>query len=446
MRRRILLILVLLTALASWGRAQIVNRLRVDQPTFLRYAYCRMQEFNPDNLATADSLYREGMAQNNFRYKCLALSLAYPVHFAQGEYEQMDAAVAELKTLLADRKDLREFYFATLHEYCEFLLQCDRMPDAMLEARAMERLAQAEKKPVGKMYAYRIIGLIQSYRNNPWLAIENLEEAVRYTREARQEQDLPNLYILLAQENVKRKHFDEVQAYCDKAQEYASFFPIVDLKIRMTKALLYHAQGDHTAFIKAYKNLCADPHYTLQADPLSRDRLDITYLVLNGELEKALEKAGTLEPLRERLAHQQDIYARMGLYQDAYSHLEQLMNEKDSVYIKVQNEDLAILDAEMENAQLREEAQRLEARNQITILLGFLLMFALAFVSILVQQWRLRENLDQMRHKNAEMLKNRQAYRKLLDSQEAQNAWRIQMLQNRTTNILTQDYEDILSL
>ena len=423
MRRRILLILVLLTALASWGRAQIVNRLRVDQPTFLRYAYCRMQEFNPDNLATADSLYREGMAQNNFRYKCLALSLAYPVHFAQGEYEQMDAAVAELKTLLADRKDLREFYFATLHEYCEFLLQCDRMPDAMLEARAMERLAQAEKKPVGKMYAYRIIGLIQSYRNNPWLAIENLEEAVRYTREARQEQDLPNLYILLAQENVKRKHFDEVQAYCDKAQEYASFFPIVDLKIRMTKALLYHAQGDHTAFIKAYKNLCADPHYTLQAD-----------LVLNGELEKALEKAGTLEPLRERLAHQQDIYARMGLYQDAYSHLEQLMNEKDSVYIKVQNEDLAILDAEMENAQLREEAQRLEARNQITILLGF------------VQQWRLRENLDQMRHKNAEMLKNRQAYRKLLDSQEAQNAWRIQMLQNRTTNILTQDYEDILSL
>jgi hypothetical protein len=153
-----------------------------------------------------------------------------------------------------------------------------------------------------------------------------------------------------------------------------------------------------------------------------------------------------MEPLRERLAQQQDIYARMGLYQDAYSHLEQLMNEKDSVYIKVQNEDLAILDAEMENAQLREEAQRLEARNQITILLGFLLMFALAFVSILVQQWRLRENLDQMRHKNAEMLKNRQAYRKLLDSQEAQNAWRIQMLQNRTTNILTQDYEDILSL
>lgn len=446
MLRRILLILVFLTALANWGRAQIVNRLRVDQPTFLRYAYCRMQEFNPDNLATADSLYRMGMEQNNFRYKCLALSLAYPVHFAQGDYERMDATIAEIKALLADRKDLREFYFSTLHEYCEFLLQCDRMPDAMLEARAMDRLAQVEKKPVGKMYAYRIIGLIQSYRNNPWLAIKNLEEAVRFTLEARQEQDLPNLYILLAQENVKRKHFDEAQAYCQKAREYASFFPNVDLKVRMTNAILYHAQGDDTAFVDTYKKLLADPRYTLQADPLSRDRLDITYLVLKGELEKALEMAGTMEPLRERLEQQRNIYARMGLYRDAYSHLEQLMNEKDSVYIKVQNEDLAILDAEMENAQLREEAQRLEARNQTTILLGFLIMFALAFVSILVQQWRLRENLDQMRRKNAEMLKNRQDYRKLLDSQEAQNAWRIQMLQNRTTNILTQDYEDILHL
>ena len=220
----------------------------------------------------------------------------------------------------------------------------------------------------------------------------------------------------------------------------------MDLKVRMTNAILYHAQGDDTAFVDTYKKLLADPRYTLQADPLSRDRLDITYLVLKGELEKALEMAGTMEPLRERLEQQRNIYARMGLYRDAYSHLEQLMNEKDSVYIKVQNEDLAILDAEMENAQLREEAQRLEARNQTTILLGFLIMFALAFVSILVQQWRLRENLDQMRRKNAEMLKNRQDYRKLLDSQEAQNAWRIQMLQNRTTNILTQDYEDILHL
>ena len=83
------------------------------------------------------------------------------------------------------------------------------------------------------------------------------------------------------------------------------------------------------------------------------------------------------------------------------------MAEKDSIYIKVQNEDLAILDAEMNNAQLRQDAERLKAQNQMTILLGFLVMFFIAFASILVQQWQLRQNLEEMRIKNNEAMANR---------------------------------------
>ena len=120
------------------------------------------------------------------------------------------------------------------------------------------------------------------------------------------------------------------------------------------------------------------------------------------------------------------------------------MNEKDSIYIKVQNEDLAILDAEMNNAQLREEAQRLKAKNQLTILVGFLVMFAIAFASILLQQWQLRENLDHMRQKNNEALAARRAFQKAMDAREAENDYKIKILQNRTTNVLT-DYEDFLN-
>ena len=111
-----------------------------------------------------------------------------------------------------------------------------------------------------------------------------------------------------------------------------------------------------------------------------------------------------------------------------------MLDEKDSVYIKVQNEDLAILDAEMNNAQLREETQRLKAQNQMTILIGFLVMFAIAFLSILVQQWRLRENLDQMKAQNNAMLMARRAYQKALDAKEAENSLKIKILQNRKSN------------
>ena len=441
MRKALLILLLVLWGLG--GRAQIVNRLRVDQETFLRYAYGRMQEYNAGNLALADSLYQAGVQQNNFRYKCLGLSLEMPVRFARGEYARMDETAAEIKELLADRKDLREFYFSTLHEYCEFLVYAGRMGDAVLEARAMERLASQEKKPVGRMYAYRIIGLIQSYRDNPHLAIRNLEKAVRYCREARAEQDLPNLYILLAQEHVKARQFTPAEDYCVKAAEYQAYFPAVGVKAQMTRAILYHAKGNQNAFWRCYEELLRDPLYTLQTNTDARRGLDITYLRSRGLLDEALQQADSLGTLRGRLEYRHGILAEMGSYEGAYGTLERLMHEKDSVYIKVQNEDLAILDAEMNNAQLREEAQRLKARNQLTILLGFLLMFAIAFLSILVQQWQLRANLEEMRRKNNEALAARRAFQKAMDAKESENEFKIKILQNRTTNVLT-DYEDFL--
>lgn len=432
MRRLLLLISLLFLGLVC--RAQIVNRLHVDQDIFLRYAQGRMQEFNPDNLALADSLYQLGVQQNNFRYKCLGLSLEMPVRFVLGEYERMDATAAEIKELLAGRKDLREFYFSTLHEYCEFLVQSNRVSKAVLEARAMERLASAEQKPAGKMYAYRIIGLIHSYRDNPSLAIRNLEKAVQFSREARAEQDLPNLYILLAQENVNLKQFHEADRYCLLAEEYKSFFPSIQLKVLMTRAILYNAEGKQEDFWRCYSQLMEDPRYDVQTDADSRYNLDITYLRSRGLFREALAKADSLGTERARLEQKHGIYASMGNFEQAYGQLAHLLNEKDSVYIKVQNEDLAILDAEMNNAQLREETQRLKAQNQMTILIGFLVMFAIAFLSILVQQWRLRENLDQMKAQNNAMLMARRAYQKALDAKEAENSLKIKILQNRKSN------------
>ena len=432
MRRLLLFISLLFLGLVC--RAQIVNRLHVDQDIFLRYAQGRMQEFNPDNLALADSLYQLGVQQNNFRYKCLGLSLEMPVRFVLGEYERMDATAAEIKELLAGRKDLREFYFSTLHEYCEFLVQSNRVSKAVLEARAMERLASAEQKPAGKMYAYRIIGLIHSYRDNPSLAIRNLEKAVQFSREARAEQDLPNLYILLAQENVNLKQFHEADRYCLLAEEYESFFPSIQLKALMTRAILYNAEGKQEDFWRCYSQLMEDPRYDVQTDADSRYNLDITYLRSRGLFREALAKADSLGTERARLEQKHGIYASMGNFEQAYGQLAHLLNEKDSVYIKVQNEDLAILDAEMNNAQLREETQRLKAQNQMTILIGFLVMFAIAFLSILVQQWRLRENLDQMKAQNNAMLMARRAYQKALDAKEAENSLKIKILQNRKSN------------
>ncbi len=434
MHRTVLIAVFFLLSLPSG--AQIVNRLKVDKEVFELYAQHRLDMFNPANIAFADSLYNTGIKHDNFRYKCLARSLQFPAYYAIGEYDKMDEAVAEIKRLTHNKPDCRAYRFEVLHEYCQYLIRCNRASDAMIEARAMERSANNTKTPVGLLYAYRIMGLIQSYRSNSWLAIRNFEKAAAFCKEAKAEQELPYLLILTAQEQVKLEKFEDAETTCSEAEKWQEFMPSMRIMVKMVRAYLYNAQQRWDEFWSCYDDLLVDPLYRMQTDRDTRYGIDVAYLRSKGLFEEALVKADSLGIARERHALKHGIFAQTGRFENAYGELDSLMIEKDSIYIKVQNEDMAILDAEMNNAQLRQAAERLRHQNQNTILLGFLVMFAIAFMAILVSQWQLRQNLEEMRSKNSQMLIARRAYQKALDAKEAENAMKVKILQNRKSNTI----------
>lgn len=436
---------LLLSVLSA--KAQIVNRLKVDHDTFDRYAYGRMQQFNPDNLPLADSIYHLGEILPDDRYKCLGLSLEMPVRFAQGEYDRMDGTVQEIKDLIGTEKAYKPFLYGVIHEYCQYLIHAGRVSDSMLEARALERDATEMDSPLGKMYAYRIIGLIQSYRSNSHLAIRNFINAARFCREARAEQELPNLYILIAQEYISQGEFDKAVEYCDNAESYQEYFPVLRLKVLMTRCYLANASGNMSAFWRDYEAVVNDPLYRMQVDPNDRFEMDVCFLRSRRLFDQALSVADSISTARTRHSLKQGIYADQKAFGNAYQELNRLMEVKDSIYIKVQNEDLAILDAELNNAELRAEAERQEARhraaaerlrhqNENTILLGFLVMFAIAFFAIMISQWKLRENLESLKQRNNQSIIARQAYQKALDAKEAENAMKIKILQNRKSTTL----------
>ena len=118
-------------------------------------------------------------------------------------------------------------------------------------------------------------------------------------------------------------------------------------------------------------------------------------------------------------------------YRNAYHYLSGLMAVKDSIYITVQNEDMAILDAELNNARLRLEAQRLKSQREISILFGFIILFILVTIAILFTQWNLNKNLDHLRERNLRELAARNAYRKAIDYKELENEMKTKILQNR---------------
>ena len=442
--KRLLAGLCLLLVCLS-GSAQIVNLLKAGRETYLRYASCRMQPFSENNLPVAAEMYSQALASGDFKARAYALHIEFPVRHYMGDQERMDQCVEEIRQLVSEKKEFRSFWLGIQNEWCQYLINEGRVGEAMLEAREMQRLAGKEKNALGNLYSHKIVGLIQTERTNYHLAADNFQRAVNACKDARADNELPNLYILLAQTYTKLGEYGNAEYYCSLAEKYQEFSDNIRLKALMTRAILCCTRGNMRGFYEYYDIIQAFPSYKNRIDDDERLGLDVEYLRTHGMFSEALVKADSLSNGRIRHQFKQDLYARAGNYPMAYSELGLLMDNKDSIYIKVQNEDLAILDAEMNNAQLREEAQKLKAQNQLTILGGFLVMFAIAFFAILLSQWQLRHNLEEMRKKNSEMLRSRRAFQSAMEAKEAEVTSKLTLLQNRTTNVLT-GYEDFLNI
>lgn len=435
--RLIATIITLVLLPAQILTAQIQNRMNVDDAIFQRYAYGRMQQYNRSNLALADSIYLVGQKQEDPRLMVLGLSLEMPARYASGDFSRMDSIMSEAKSLLLSgrKKSDLEFLYPMGFDYCQLLLSIGRASDAMLEAREMERDASENKNALGKMFAYRIIGQIQAYRSNSVLAIRNYQKAVDYCIEAKQEQELPNLYILIAQEMIKLHRYEEAIHYRTEAEKYQDFFPSLKVKTTLTNAYLLNSEGKYQEFWDSYDKLTNDPLYHVQVDKETRNLLEIYWLRSRGAFYEAIALSDSLGTARDQLEQKYQTFAVIEDYRNAYTQLHKLMEVKDSIYIAVQNEDMAILDAEMNNAQLRQDAARLKSQHQATVLIGVILMFGIAFSLIYFSMWNLRNNLEELRRKNREMLNTREVYRHALSAKESENAMKVKLIQNSKNNV-----------
>lgn len=432
MRRVIAVILVLLSAISASG--QIMNHMNVDDAVFQRYAAGRLQQYSPSNIALADSIYQAGVRVEDPRLKVLGLALEMPVRFYQKEYDRMDALVAEIKTLDHGRPEIHDFFYLTMFDYCQYLVYIGRVSDSMLEARALERSAISRHNTCGLIMSYMAVGLIQRYRSNPHLAVSNFMRAEELCRTGSFQTELPNLYVLIAQEQIKLKNYEEAIRYCEEAEKYKQFFPTLRIKTAMTRAYLYESEGETELFWQEYDALTADPIYAMQVDADTRAELQVCYLRSKGRNQEALDVANSIADALTRYELAYAINADIHKYRSAYSNLKVLMEKKDSLFIEVQNEDMAVLDAEMNNAKLRAEAERLKARNQTIILLGLIFLFVVAFFAMLYSQWQLRTNLDSMRTKNSELQLIRDAHKREMEAKQMENEMRVRIIQKNKNN------------
>lgn len=432
--KRVLLAIIIQALTAFPSAAQIFNRMGVDESTFLRYAAGRLQPYDLSNLALADSLYKVGLDTGNDKVRLLALNLQIPALFAQGNTARMTQTVAEAKTIAGPHASCKDFLYQTVTDYCHHMILSGHASEAMIEAREMYRKASATDDQYGLMCSCKVIGGVHMFRSNPRQALRYLEKAVGFASKAGVDQELPSIYIQMAQEHIKLGDFATAQLYCDRAAQFQEFFPSLKVQTALTMAWISYEKGDLEALSEYYHKLQSNPLYKLQVDSHRRKELEVVWKKAQGRLAEAAASADDLETSLDSFEQAHVVYAQTGDYRKAYNSLLDLVAMKDSSYIKVQNEDMAVLDAEMNNAQLREDAQRLSFQNRTIVLVSFFCLVLLAVCALLISRSVIHSNLEALRRKNKEMRNARQEYIHALETMEMQNAMRVKLIQNTVIN------------
>lgn len=426
--RRFMMLTISLSASAVVCSAQIVNHLGVEQPFFLKYAAGKMQRYDMSNIALADSLYKVGESMDDVKMMTLALDLEMPAQFAAGNYDRMIEIVSSLKGLSASYPVVNRVYYSSIYDFCQFQVYLNRTTSALIEAREMSRKASSERSQYGALYSYKILGIIQRSRSNSQQAIDYFLKAMDKCNEIAAEQEIPELYTLIAREYVKTGDFDQAEKYCALAEKYVDFYPATRVLTMMSRLGIHEAKGERLEYLQTYDNLRKDPFYVGILDNHTRSALEIGYLKSFGRYSEAMKIAESIDVKVDRLHEVYGVYLSWNDYPNALFTLQDYVQARDSVFLMAQNEDLAVLDAELNNAQLRLEAERLKWRNQIIVMVSFIILFLVFFFGFLLSQWSLKNNLDKMIEKTRESLDNRAEYRSGMDSVYQQNEMKTKII------------------
>lgn len=429
------ILLMLLTALT--GSAQIMNRLGVDEDIFEAYSSCRLLPLEPSNLTIADSLYRIGVERNDYKIKTLALNVAFPAQYSLEDYDAMDKSIAEIKAIQEEHPDINDIYFVALYSYCQYLLYAERDNLAIIEAKNMVKNATEVGDPYGLMLSYRALAFIYDTRKNYKLAADCYKKAEEYCKSTDALVEHPTIEVLLAQELIELKQYDEARMYLADVEKHLDVSEILRVQFYYISALLGQHSGDNELFWKYYELLEGNDYYYAILDEDSQNLLSVFYFMSKGQNFKALEYAKLIVDEKLGTYALGDVYASLGEYKLSNDYYIKYISIADSLNVEIQNEDIAMLDVEMNNYQIREFAgkMQLKARTiEIFSLLAIMTLIATFLSIILVRTKRYQKNLEA---KTIELQKATETAIDALENAKQANQIKTKFLQNMSHEIRT---------
>lgn len=381
------IIALILLCLPQYVEGQIASQLlNMSGRAAEIYERGTAQLYDPSNDLLGDTLI--ALSNNGRLRNCFIAGHILKSYAAvgQGKFAEVDSLLSVVidNSFLPEYKSV--FYLAYQFKANVRMMNND-YHGTLQTAQEMCRYAQIDHDPFGTFTSYYTMGVSFVMRDNPRLAHRYFSLAAKCVLDNNIEGKLWAVYFQLAN-CYDAMHDDDMSAkYAQMAIDAAkttgneAVIRRAEIGSLVISKTLYTPQE----YISKYEEYAKTPDFTtlIVGDEFAMIR--VIYLTYLGRMEQAIALADSMEVGVNSFNNKEFVYTYFEKWKDAYQARFQADMIHDSLQTVIQLEDFAALDSEMNNAELRNRAEKLQARNRQIVILSIAIVLFLVFLFVVLQ-------------------------------------------------------------
>ena len=163
------------------------------------------------------------------------------------------------------------------------------------------------------------------------------------------------------------------------------------------RANAYFSIQDQKKYMEAYGEMISNPYYTAVVEPERQYLYDGYYMVCKGRYDEALALSDSIRNPVYACDIRQAAYEGKGDWKSACDVLKERIANQTEIFRAYQSEDVAVLDAELDNGALREAANATKIKLQQTTFTAVMIVMALLLAFLIVTITRSRKYIDKLK-------------------------------------------------
>ncbi|WP_195475881.1 ATP-binding protein [Bacteroides finegoldii] len=377
------------------------NPYKIANSLYPLYEKATKYRSTPRGLQIADTLYAEAIKIDDKKAQCLALTIPVIYYFNKKDTKQLEKCVARLQEVSRKNNYLQYYYFGSIYTVNN-LMNVGSTLRALQEAEKIKEQAFTDNYPYGISTCMRMMGNIYYARGETRVALENYQQALKYTQENLPEQDLAHLYwnVSMLQQNLKQ--YGAAYENAEKGIKCAKT-PTNRYACMLRKCILLYVTNRTEEFKSYYKECMKMTRKYGQLQKTDLLKLKIYNYITNQQYEKAHALADSAALISDRLSFHMNIYTKENRFKEAYYALQKLHALQDSLNQQVQFTDLSELNVRIGNEQLKREAQALQLENTRLSLQKTTLELEKTKSQVKIEKMNSENNQLQLENRNLEL-------------------------------------------